>query len=234
MFLDRRHKLFLVLASVFVTCFVVGDIIGGKLVEFTLLGLTFRTTVGMVPFPVTFLLTDLLNEFYGKRAARFVTLVGFFMAALAFFFITLAGNIPFAEITRSPTWEGVNQAAFDNVFMGSRRILIASLCAYLVSQLVDITMFHLLKRLTQNRFLWLRAAGSTAVSQLIDTTAISFIAWTGLQSVSDIMGMIFDNYGLKLFIAIALTPMIYLGHALVERVLGIEPIVIGQAPDDRR
>lgn len=232
MFLDKRHKLFLALASVFTTCLVVGDIIGGKLVETTLFGFAFTTTVGMVPFPVTFLLTDLLNEFYGKRAARFVTLVGFAMAVLAFSFIFIAGQIPFAAMTRAPDWTGVNEASFNNVFLGSMRMILASLCAYLVSQFVDIGVFHLLKRVTAGRLLWLRATGSTAVSQLIDTITITVVAWSGMMSPGKIVNIIYSAYGLKLLIAVGLTPLIYLGHTLVERGLGIQPILIGDAPDD--
>lgn len=232
MFLDRRHKLFLVLAGIFTTCLVVGDIIGGKLVETTLFGLAFTTTVGMVPFPVTFLLTDVLNEFYGKRAARFVTLVGFGMAVLAFTFIFIAAGIPFAAMTRASDWTGVNEAAFNNVFLGSLRMIVASLCAFLVSQFVDIGVFHLLKKVTAGRFLWLRATGSTAVSQLIDTVTINFVAWSGMMSAGKIVNIIYSAYGLKLLIAVGLTPLIYLCHTLVQRGLRIQPILIGDAPDD--
>jgi queuosine precursor transporter len=223
MFLDKRHKLFLVLASVFTTCLVVGDIIGGKLIETNIFGFQFTTTVGMVPFPVTFLLTDVLNEFYGKRAARFVTLVGFFMAVLSFSFIYVAATVPFAAMTHAADWTGVTQASFDNVFLGSQRMIIASLCAYLVSQFVDIGVFHLLRRATAGKMLWLRASGSTAVSQLIDTIVITFVAWTGTLSTGKIINIIYSAYGLKVFIAIGLTPLIYLCHALVERKLGIMP-----------
>jgi queuosine precursor transporter len=232
MFLDKRHKLFLVLAGIFTTCLVVGDIIGGKLVSTNLFGFQFTTTVGMVPFPVTFLLTDVLNEFYGKRAARFITLVGFGMAVLSFAFIYIAAAIPFAEMTRAAGWKGVTQASFDNVFLGSLRMIIASLCAYLVSQFVDIGVFHLLKRVTAGKLLWLRATGSTAVSQLIDTITITFVAWTGVLSMSTIVDMIYSSYGLKLVIAIGLTPAIYLCHTLVQRGLGIPAILVGDAPDD--
>ena len=223
MFLDKRHKLFLVLAGVFTTCLVVGDIIGGKLIEANLFGFQFTTTVGMVPFPVTFLLTDVLNEFYGKRAARFITLVAFCMAVLSFAFIYVAGAVPFAEMTRAPDWSGVTEASFNNVFLGSLRMIIASLCAYLVSQFVDIGVFHLLRRVTSGKMLWLRATGSTAVSQLIDTIVINFVAWSGMMSAGKIINIIYSAYGLKLFIAIGLTPLIYLAHALVERGLGIPP-----------
>ena len=227
--LDARHRLFLVLTAIFVTCFVVGDIIGGKLIETKLFGLSFTTTVGMIPFPVTFLLTDVLNEFYGKRAARFVTLVGFGMALLAFTFIYIAGSIPIASMARDPSWTGVTESSFANVFLGSQRMIIASLAAYLVAQFVDIGTFHVLKRATKNRFLWLRASGSTAVSQLIDTVVINFVAWAGMMSTGKILNIVFSAYGLKLFIAFALTPLVYLCHALVQRGLGLAPIVL-EAP----
>lgn len=232
MFLDKRHKLFLVLAGVFTTCLVVGDIIGGKLVETQLFGFEFTTTVGMLPFPVTFLLTDVLNEFYGKRAARFVTLVGFGLAVLAFCIIYVAGALPFAAFTQSQDWTGVNEASFNNVFLGSQRMIVASLCAYLVSQFVDISVFQLLKRVTSGKLLWLRATGSTAASQLIDTITINFVAWSGMMSAGKIVNIIYSAYGLKLMIAVGLTPLVYLCHSLVERGLGIAPIVIGIAPDD--
>jgi uncharacterized integral membrane protein (TIGR00697 family) len=228
MFLDKRHKLFLVLASVFTTCLVVGDIIGGKLVEANVFGFQFTTTVGMVPFPVTFLLTDVLNEFYGKRAARFVTLVAFFMAVLSFTFIYVAAAVPFAGMTRAADWTGVSEASFNNVFLGSMRMIVASLCAYLVSQFVDIGVFHLLRRATSGKMLWLRASGSTVVSQLIDTVTITFVAWTGTLSVGKIINIIYSAYGLKVLIALGLTPLIYLCHALVERRLGIPPHTLAE------
>jgi uncharacterized integral membrane protein (TIGR00697 family) len=232
MFLDKRHKLFLVLAGIFTTCLVVGDIIGGKLIETNLFGFEFTTTVGMVPFPVTFLLTDVLNEFYGKRAARFVTLVAFCMAVLSFTFIYVAAAIPFAGFTRATDWTGVNEASFNNVFLGSLRMIIASLCAFLVSQFVDIGVFQLLKRVTSGKLLWLRATGSTAISQLIDTITINFVAWTGMMSVGKIVTIIYSAYGLKILIALGLTPLIYLCHALVQRGLGIQPVLVGDAPDE--
>src|SRR5690606_4086510 len=126
----------------FTTCLVVGDIIGGKLIQTALFGQTITLTVGMIPFPVTFLLTDLLNEFYGKRAARFVTSVGFSMALLAYAFIYVAAAIPIAEMARWPSWNGVTDDAFNNVLMGSMRRSIASLTAYLVAQFTDIGVFH--------------------------------------------------------------------------------------------
>src|SRR5690606_2694960 len=128
--LDAKYKLFGMLAGVFTTCLVVGDIIGGKLIKKASFGQTITQTVGKIPFRVTFFLTDLLNEFHGKRAARFVTWVGFAMALLAYAFIYIALSIPIAEMTKSATWDGVTAAGFDNVFNGSKRMILASLIAY--------------------------------------------------------------------------------------------------------
>lgn len=224
--LTARVRLFVILAAVFVTCLVVGDIIGGKLIETRLLGQTFTLTVGMIPFPVTFLLTDVLNEFYGKRAARFVTLTGFGMAVLAYAIIFIAGAIPIAPLAQQADWTGVNEASFANVFLGSQRMILASMCAYMVAQFVDIGVFHLLKRVTHNKFLWLRATGSTVISQLIDTIVITFVAWVGIMSSERIVNMIFSSYSLKVLIALGLTPLVYLAHALVQRGLGIAPVVL--------
>jgi uncharacterized integral membrane protein (TIGR00697 family) len=224
--LDARTRLFIVLAGIFSTSLVVGDIIGGKLIETQVFGTTFTLTVGMIPFPITFLLTDVLNEFYGKKHARFVTLLGFGMAALAYAFIFVAGAIPIAEMTRAPSWTGVTDATFDNVFLGSQRMILASMTAYIIAQFVDIGVFHALKRLTTNRLLWLRATGSTAVSQLIDTIAITFVAWWGVLGIDEILTMIRSSYTLKILIAIGLTPLVYLCHALVERGLKLAPVRI--------
>src|SRR3954462_6939751 len=105
--LDRRIGLFVVLATIFVVSLVVGDIIGGKLLDIRMFGHTFNVTVGMIPFPVTFLLTDVLNEFYGKRSARFVTWVGFGMALFAFTIVYIAAAVPIAEMTKAADWAGV-------------------------------------------------------------------------------------------------------------------------------
>lgn len=222
--LDTRTRLFVVLAGIFSTSLVVGDIIGGKLIQLPLFGQVFTLTVGMIPFPITFLLTDVLNEFYGKKLARFVTWIGFGLAVLAYVFIFVAGAIPIAPMTRAPDWTGVNEVSFANVFLGSQRMIVASMCAYVVAQFVDIAVFHALKRVTHNRFLWLRATGSTAVSQAVDTVTISVVAWWGVLSFDQIVSVMISSYVIKLLIAFGLTPVIYAVHAGVERGLGISPL----------
>jgi uncharacterized integral membrane protein (TIGR00697 family) len=242
--LDARAKLFLALSAVFIASLIVGDLIGGKLLEPQLGGGPIHLfggevviiSVGMIPFPVTFLLTDLLNEFYGKQAARAVTWVGFAMTIFTFVLVNVAVALPIASFTADPSWTGINQGAFANVFGGGKRILLGSLVAYVIAQFADIGIFHLIKRRSGNRLLWLRATGSTVVSQLIDTVVISTVAWTGTMPASKIVALILTSYTVKLMVAIGLTPAIYAGHAVVEKVLKIPPVKLDaegnvQAPE---
>jgi uncharacterized integral membrane protein (TIGR00697 family) len=226
--LDRRAQFFVFLVAVFVTSLVVGDILGGKLTEAPLFGQMRIISVGMIPFPVTFLLTDLLNEFYGKKAARFVTIVGFFMALFTYVLILVSASLPWASLSREPSWTGMTEVAFQSVFLSSQRILLASMVAYLFGQFLDIGVFHLLKRLTHNRLLWLRATGSTLVSQLVDTFVIQLLAWSGTLSVAKLLELVTTGYTIKIVAAVGLTPFIYAGHVLVQRVLGIAPVLLDE------
>ncbi len=228
--LDRRIQLFVVLTATFISCLLVGDIIGGKLLQLDETG-RFVISLGMVPFPITFLLTDLLNEFYGKRAARFVTWTGFMMALLAFGIIQIGTELPAAPFTLAANWNGTRPEAFDNVFGGSKRILFASMVAYLSAQFTDIALFNALKRRTQGRMLWLRATGSTVASQLLDTIIVQFVAWLGLLQLEEIGRLILTSYLVKLGVAIGLTPLIYAGHALVERWMGLKPVPLDPEPN---
>jgi uncharacterized integral membrane protein (TIGR00697 family) len=227
MILDNRSRLFVVLAGVFCTALVVGDILSVKLFEVHLGPLVSVMSVGIVLFPVTFVLTDTLNEFYGQKVARFVTWVGLGMALFSFAAIYLVLGIGWAPLTRAADYRGTVESSFNNVFGGSQRILLASMAAYVIGQLIDIAVFHLLKRRTHNRMLWLRATGSTVVSQLIDTVVFQSVAWAGVLPSGVITGIIFASYSVKLLVAVGLTPIIYGVHALVERWLGLKPVVLG-------
>lgn len=227
MSLDNRIRLFVVLAGVFCTALVVGDILSVKLFEVHLGPIGSVMSVGIVLFPVTFVLTDTLNEFYGQRVARFVTWVGLGMALFAFAAIYVVLGIDWAPLTRAPDYRGTVESSFNNVFGGSQRILLASMAAYVIGQLIDIAVFHLLKRRTHNRMLWLRATGSTVVSQLIDTVVFQSVAWAGVLPPEVITRIVLSSYAVKLLVAVGLTPIIYGLHALVERWLGLKPVVLG-------
>lgn len=230
--LDTRGKLFLSLAALFTTSLVVGDVIGGKLTGVPLFGSVHFLSVGFIPFPITFLLTDLLNEFYGKRAARTVTWVGFSMAAFTLVVLTIAVAVPWHPETQKPEWTGLTQPTYDAVFASGRRILIASMTAYVVAQLIDIAVFHRLKALTKGRFLWLRATGSTVVSQLLDTIVIQSLVWSGDLEPARLTNLIITSWVGKVLIALALTPLIYAGHAFVERVLKVPPRTVADDAGD--
>jgi uncharacterized integral membrane protein (TIGR00697 family) len=229
MILDNRIRLFVVLAGVFCTALVVGDILSVKLFEVRLGPLVSVMSVGIFVFPVTFVLTDTLNEFYGKKAARFVTWAGLGMAIFAFAAIYMVLGVEWAPLTRAADYRGTVEGSFNNVFGGSQRILLASMVAYVIGQLIDITLFHVLKRRTHNRMLWLRATGSTLVSQLIDTLVFQAAAWAGVLPPQVIVTLILTSYAVKLLVAVGLTPIIYGVHALVERWLGLKPVVLNES-----
>ena len=221
--LDTRLNLFITLVAVFMTCLVVGDIVGGKLSSFELFGREWIFSVGQLAFPVTFILTDILNEFYGRKVVRRITYLAFFMVGLTFCIIYAAGAMPWAPLTLDPKWTGVTPSSFSVVFTQATKIQIASMIAFLIGNLVDISVFFALKKLTGNRMLWLRSTGSTAVSQLIDTFVISAFIWLGKVGFSTYLTIVFTSYLIKLTAAIVVTPIIYALHDLIEKKYGIHP-----------
>jgi uncharacterized integral membrane protein (TIGR00697 family) len=208
--MDRKQQLYLWLATLFVAALLTADLIGGK---FFRLG-SVDLSVGMLAFPLTFVLTDVLNEFYGPTGARRVTFLGLGAAVFAFTVIQVAIALPTSP--ESP----LAGTAFATVFGWSTRLYVASLTAYVMGQLLDITLFGLFRRLTRHRMLWLRATGSTLASQLLDTVVVNAVLLGGRKPLAFIVGVVRDSYTLKIAIAIALTPLIYLLHNLLLRLLG--------------
>ena len=170
--MDRKQQLYLWLATMFVAALLTADLIGGK---FFRLG-SVDLSVGMLAFPLTFVLTDVLNEFYGPSGARRVTFLGLGAAIFAFTVIQVAIALPTSP--ESPLAE----TAFATVFGWSARLYVASLTAYMLGQLLDITLFGLFRRLTRHRMLWLRATGSTLASQLLDTVVVNAVLLGGPQA----------------------------------------------------
>jgi uncharacterized integral membrane protein (TIGR00697 family) len=213
--LAPQSRLFVVLCAVFVACLLLGDVIGGKTTS-TPLG---AISVGIIPFPVTFLLTDVVNDFYGRRGARFITLLGFGMAVLAFVLLQLTTLLP-ADASTYYT-----QAEYSKIFGGSSQLFVASMVAYLIGQFLDISVFQFWKALTESKHLWLRATGSTILSQVVDTVTINVIFGkvTAKWDWDFIAAKILREYGIKLVVAILLTPAIYALHELIVRWLRIEP-----------
>jgi queuosine precursor transporter len=209
-------KLFVGLTATFVACLILGDVIGGKSV-YTPIG---PISVGMAAFPVTFLLTDVINDFYGRNGARFVTFVGFGCAALAWVLLQVSTALP---VPPDPHDTFITQPEFSKVFGGSARLFVASMVAYMAGQFLDIYVFQFWKTLTQSRHLWLRATGSTLLSQLVDTAAVNGIFWAGRNSVDWVGRKIIREYCIKVILAVLLTPLIYAIHGAIVRRLGITP-----------
>ena len=224
--LSRPQKLFVVCTAIFLTALVVAEATAGKL--FTVIKLPFAInilgqsfdevvmTAGVIAFPITFIITDLLNEYFGKPGIKFVTYIGMMMIMFEFGLIQVAMSVPTASISPVPA------EAFNTVFGASGRIIVGSLVAYLVGQLADISLFHWLRKLTDGKHLWLRATGSTFGSQFFDTFIVLFIAFYGQMTIQTIVAVTLFNYAYKFIVAILITPLIYVAHWVIDRYLGNE------------
>jgi len=215
--------LIIVLLGLFITNAVTAELISNKLIEipisFDFFGGKvgpFVTIVGILPWPIVFLLTDLLNEFYGYKVVRRLSWITAILIAYCFIIVGIAMEIPAVNI------EGSNlsdDAAFNKVFGQAQMVIVGSICAFLVSQLLDAYIFTWIKSKTGEKFIWLRSTGSTLVSQFIDSYIVLYIGFVlpGSLSFADFMTIAPTNYFLKIIIAILLTPFIYLGHYVIRK-----------------
>jgi uncharacterized integral membrane protein (TIGR00697 family) len=224
----RRQWLFVILASFFVTNAVTAELISNKLITIPLefsLGDTrlgpFITIVGVLPWPIVFLITDLINEFYGYKAIRKLSWITAAMIVFVFVIVSLAIAMPAAEIEGAGT---ASDAEFRKVLGQGRWVIMGSITAFLLSQILDATLFAWIKQRTGNRMIWLRSTGSTVISQLFDSYIVLYIGFIlpGTLPADALWTIAPVNYFLKLLIAIALTPMIYLGHFTIRKYLGHE------------
>lgn len=211
-FKNRKDLVFIILAGFFVTNAIVAELIGGKLVQF--FG-AFTQSIGIILWPIVFVLTDLINEYYGRNGVRKLTFITIGLIIYTYLLITIAINLKAVDF--SP----VNDSVFQMVFGQSQWIIFGSIVAFLSSQLVDVYIFWKLRNVTGKRMIWLRATGSTLVSQLIDTFVVQFIAFVlpGKWSFGDFFVNASYGYGFKILVALALIPLIYLGHFAIERYL---------------
>ncbi|GAB4450027.1 MAG: queuosine precursor transporter [Bacteroidia bacterium] len=211
-FKNKKDLVFLVLAGFFITNAVTAELIGGKLVNF--FGI-FTQSIGIILWPVVFLLTDLINEHFGKDGVRKLTFITVGLIIYVYVLLSIAIKIP--AVPFSP----VNDSNFQTVFGQSQWIIIGSITAFVLSQLVDVYTFWLIRKATGKYMIWLRATGSTIISQLIDTFVVQFIAFVipGYWTLSDFVVNAMYGYAFKLIVAVALIPLIYLGHILIEKII---------------
>jgi queuosine precursor transporter len=239
---DRGTRLFLVLGGFFIANALIAEMIGVKLFQleaaigmarssFSLLGqdgLSFVLSVGVLPWPIVFIMTDVINDYYGVRGVRFLTLLTTGLIVFMFLVLYLAIQLP----PDTGWWLGSSagagvpdmQAAFTAIFGQGMNIILGSITAFLIGQLVDALIFRRLKRYTGDRHIWLRATGSTVVSQLIDSVVVTYVAFWLLRDMSFAMAtaLVMTAYAYKFAVALLSTPLVYLAHAGVIAYLGKE------------
>jgi len=238
---DKATRLYLVLGGFFVANALIAEMIGVKLfqletllgltkADFTLLGqphLSFVLSVGVLPWPIVFIMTDVVNDYYGVRGVRFLTLITAGLIAFAFVMLYFAIHVaPAGFWITSSSAQGVPdmQAAFANIFGQGMNIILGSLTAFITGQLVDAFSFRAIKRVTGDRRIWLRATGSTLISQLIDSVVVTYVAFWVFKGWSFALctALVITAYSYKLIVALLSTPLVYLAHGAAERYLGKE------------
>ena len=212
MFKTRKEIVFVILSGIFITNAVVAELIGGKLIQIG----PFVMSIGILPWPIVFLTTDLINEYFGEKGVRRLSILTACLIAYAFIILLLGIAIPAAKGI-SP----VSDEQFQAVFGQSMWIIVGSIIAFLVSQLIDVTVFWFFKNKTGDTKIWLRATGSTVVSQLFDSFIVLGIAFwlPGKIDFDTFISSGLTGYTFKLTVAVLLTPLIYLGHHLIKKYL---------------
>ena len=210
MFKSKKELVFIILAGIFITNAVTAELIGGKLIQIG----PFVMSIGILPWPVVFLTTDLINDYFGKEGVKKLSYITAALIAYSFILLFLAITIPAARGI-SP----VNDEQFKAVFGQSMWIIVGSIIAFLISQLIDVYIFSYFKKKTGNNKIWLRATGSTIISQLFDSFIVLGIAFwlPGKINTETFVSSALTGYTFKLGTAVLLTPIIYLGHYWIQK-----------------
>jgi queuosine precursor transporter len=238
---DKPTKLFLFIVAFFVANALIAECIGGKIfslekllgiapADFTLLGenhLSFSLTCGVLLWPLEFIITDIVNEYYGPKAVRRISIIASILILYAFLMFYMAMNVPAADFWVT---DNVNKGvpnmnfAFNAVYGQGMWIILGSLVAFLAAQIIDVTIFHKIKKITGEKKMWLRATGSTVISQLVDSFIVLFIAFYigNNWSIQKVIAICMVNYTYKCLVAILLTPLMYLLKNGMDKYLGSE------------
>ena len=241
---QKKTNLFIILSGVFLTNAIIAEIIGVKIfsmestlgfqpAQLNLFGgfiLDFNLTAGAVIWPIVFITTDVINEYFGKKGVRKISFLTAFLIAYIFVIIFLVTKLAPATFWLDLNSEDIDgnpfniNYAFQTIFRQDLGIILGSLIAFLIAQLLDVFIFQRLRRITGKRMIWLRATGSTLVSQLINSFVVLWIAFFvfGNWSMSEIFAVGTINYLYKFSVAILLTPVLYIAHYFIDRYLGYE------------
>ncbi|MGX5818858.1 queuosine precursor transporter [Chitinophaga lutea] len=258
---DKPTRLFIILSGIFLANTLIAEVIGVKIFSLeSTLGLqpakikvfgddySFNMTAGVLLWPVVFIMTDIINEYFGMKGVRFLSYFAAGLVAFAFIIFYWAINLTPADFfVSSKVHAGVPDMdkAYQQILGQSSMIIVGSLIAFLLGQLVDVFAFHKIKEVTGEKKIWLRATGSTLISQLIDSFVVLFVAFYIGSRINNhpgdfvwsfklVMSVCIINYIYKFIVAIALTPVIYLVHGIIERYLGHEKAAEMKAAAMRR
>jgi uncharacterized integral membrane protein (TIGR00697 family) len=240
---NKSTRLFIILAGFFITNALVAEVIGVKIfsledtlgvsrANIPLFGghFSFHLTAGVLLWPVVFVMTDIINEYYGPKGVRFLSFLAIGLIAFSFIIYNAAIGLKPSEYFSIGNGIDKPDSAFRGIFGQGLWIIIGSIVAFLIGQVLDVLVFHRIKKMTGEKNIWLRATGSTVVSQLIDSFVVLFIAFyvgkriqTGqgdAWSLNQVLVTGTGNYIYKFIVAILMTPVIYLVHFYIEKYLG--------------
>jgi uncharacterized integral membrane protein (TIGR00697 family) len=236
---EKRARLFLILGMFFITNALLGEFAGTKVFSlestlglapadlsfFGVEHLSFNLTAGVIAWPLVFVLTDIINEYFGRRGVRIISFIAAALIAYAFIIIYFTINLAPADFWQFRVQDGERlnmNLAYTAIFGQGLWIIVGSLVAFLVGQFLDVTVFEFFKSKTGSKKIWLRATGSTLISQLIDSFVVLFIAfYIGAGwSLSQVLAVCTMNYLYKAVVAIFSTPLLYVAHFAIDRYLG--------------
>ena len=200
------QKIYLILGALFVASLVASNLIFQKFFYWDFFGLyTFEISVGILPYPITFLITDIISEVYGKRKANQIVTIGIFASFFSMLIVFVSGIVPATD------WSPVSDTLFNKVFGATAIAVLASMLAYLFAQYIDIQLFHFWKRLTKGKHLWLRNNFSTFLSQFVDTfTVLILLCSFGKIEWKLFSSLLLSGFLFEVLIAALDTPLLYL------------------------
>ena len=241
--LDKKTTLFIILGSIFLTNAILAELIGVKIFSLeSIAGLepaninlfdnfySFNLTTGVILWPVVFLTTDIINEYFGKDGVKKISFLTAGLIIYMFLIITIATALPPADFwlelnSKDPNGNFFDMDfAFTKIYRQGLGIIVGSLIAFLIGQLLDVYVFQALRKRTGEKMIWIRATGSTLVSQLVDSFVVLGVAFYifGDWKIDMVISVGIVNYIYKFVIAVVMTPVIYLAHNLIDKFLGKE------------
>jgi uncharacterized integral membrane protein (TIGR00697 family) len=212
------QRIYLILGALFIASLVVSNLIFQKFFYWNFFGIyRFEISVGILPYPITFLITDIISEIYGKRKANQIVTAGIFASFFSMLIVFVAGAVPATD------WSPINDTLFNKVFGATATAVLASMMAYLLAQYIDIQIFHFWKRLTKGKHLWLRNNFSTFLSQFIDTFTVLFLLCSFGKIDWELFGaLLASGFLFKILIAALDTPFLYLAVFWLRKRFGLE------------